>query len=193
MEKRISFFQFQSAKAVAKAIDPKLREMVGLRKKAELLKDEIKAKQEKLQKEINEKTARLKTEFDACEAQINALEVGIVQATGFKATELVKKVLEPTGKTDPKTGKPIKIAKYIPTDIVSYDDVTKEFVVTIPDAEEPQSVEEVAEPQPVEESESTVPPTTEGLPGSDFDEDVDDFTADDEDLPFSSDEPETVF
>jgi len=72
--------------------------------------------------------------------------------------DLVKKVIEPTGKTDPKTGKPIKVTKYLPTDIVSYDEATKEYVITVP-----------------EEGETVVPPTTEDTAGSDFDKDAEAF------------------
>lgn len=147
MEKRISFFQFQSVKAVAKAIDPKLREITALKKKAVALKEEADAKRERLQKEIDEKTARLKEEFDACQTQIDTLEAGIVQTLGFKVTDLVTKVIEPTGKTDPKTGKPIKITKYVPTSIVSYDKDTKEYVISVPD-ETPEAPEETVAEAP---------------------------------------------
>ena len=163
MEKRISFFQFQSVKNVAKAIDPKLRERATLQKKAIALKEEIEAKQAKLQQEIDEKTAKLKAEFDNCETQINLLEAGIVQTLGFHVSDLVKKVIEPTGKTDAKTGKPLTVTKYLPTDIVSYDETAKEYVITTP-----------------EERETVVPPTTEDTVGSDFDKDAESFRQRDE-------------
>lgn len=154
MEKRIGFFQFQSVKAVAKAIDPKLKEMETLKRKDAALKEEAEAKLKKLREEIEVKKHKLDAEFTACKTQIDALEAGIVQTLGFKVTELVKKVIEPTGKTDAKTGKPIKVTKYIPTDIVSYDEVTKEYVILVPD-----------------EQESVVLPT-EDVAGSDYDKDA---------------------
>ena len=157
MEKRISFFQFQSVKAVAKAIDPKLREMETLKKKEAILKEEAEVKFKKLKEEIEKKKHALDEEVNACKTQIDALEAGIVATLGFKVSELVKKVIEPTGKTDAKTGKPIKVTKYIPTDIVSYDESAKEFVVTTP--------EENALEAPTEL------PTTEEE-GSDFDKDA---------------------
>ena len=137
MEKRISFFQFQSIKNVAKAIDPKLREKAALQKKGIALKAELEEKKAKLQKEIDEKTSKLKAEFDACEQQINLLEAGIVQTLGFHVADAVKKVIEPTGKNDPKTGKALTVTKYLPTDNVSYDDEAKEYIITLPD-EEPE-------------------------------------------------------
>ena len=152
MEKRISFFQFQSVKNVAKAIDPKLREKATLQKKALALKEELEAKQQKLQKEINEKTSKMEQEFKDCQTQIDLLEAGIIQTLGFHVADLVKKVIEPTGKTDPKTGKAITVTKYLPTSIVTYDEKAKEYVVTVPDEGEP-----AAEPEcPTHEAEEPV-------------------------------------
>ena len=125
MEKRISYRDFQSVKSVAKAIDPKMRERETLRKKIEVLA----------------------ADYKACNEQISLLEAGIVKTLGFHVEELVKKVVEPTGSTDPKTGKPIKTTKYLPTDIVSYDESKKQYVITLPDPEVP----ETAEMEPVEQ------------------------------------------
>jgi len=144
MEKRISFFQFQSIKNVAKAIDPKLREKVALQKKAIVLKAELDDKKARLQREIDKKTGALKAEFDACQQQIDLLEAGIVQTLGFHVADAVKKVIEPTGKTDPKTGKPITVTKYLPTDAVRYDEQAKEYVITFPDADAPTTEQEAA-------------------------------------------------
>ena len=110
MEKRIKYSQFQQVKNAAKMIDPLKRKMAPLKKKVEALVIELKGYQ----------------------TQIDALEAGIVQVIGFHVDDLVRKVIEPTGKTD-TNGKPIMQTKYIPTGIVSYDEQHKEFVVTIPD------------------------------------------------------------
>lgn len=158
MEKRIPFFHFQSVKSVAKAIDPHLKTMTKLKNSVLAIKEEYDAKQAKLKAEFEEKAAKVKQEYDACQLQIDSLETGILQITGFHVNDLVKKVIEPTGKTDPKTGKPIKVTKYLPTDIVSYDDATKEYVITVP-----------------EEGETIVPPTTEDTAGSDYDKDAETF------------------
>jgi phage host-nuclease inhibitor protein Gam len=133
MEKRISFFQFQSIKNVAKAIDPKHREMAALQKKAIALKAEIDDKKARLQREIDKKTNALKAEVNACQQQIDLLEAGIVQTLGFHVSDVVKKVIEPTGKTDPKTGKALTVTKYLPTGIVTYDEQAKEYVITSPE------------------------------------------------------------
>ena len=132
MEKRISYQQFQSVKSVAKAIDPIQRKL----------------------KPTEAKIKALAEEYKGYQAQIEALEAGILQIIGFHVSDLVKKVMEPTGATD-KNGKPIMGSKYLPTDMVSYDEQAKQYVITLPDDEE-----------------TIVPPTTEDVPGSDFDEDA---------------------
>ena len=159
MEKRIPFFHFQSVKSVAKAIDPHLKTMAKLKNSVLAIKEEYEAKQAKLKAEFEEKAAKVKQEYDNCQLQIDSLETGILQITGFHVADLVKKVIEPTGKTDPKTGKPIKVTKYLPTDIVSYDENTKEYVINVPDEGE-------------NAPETVVPPTTEDTAGSDYDKDA---------------------
>ena len=157
MEKRIKFFHFQSVIAVAKAIDPHLRTLATQKKKVAILKDEYDTKMAKLKAEFEAKAAKIKEEYDSSQSQIDSLETGILQNIGFHVTDLVKKVIEPTGKLD-KAGKPIKETKYLPTDIVTYDKDTKEYVITIPDE--------------TSEEETVVPPTTEDAAGSDYDKDA---------------------
>lgn len=119
MEKRISYSQFQQVKNASKMIDPLQRKMQPLRKKIEALVVELKGYQ----------------------TQVDALEAGIVQVLGFHVAELVKKVIEPTGKTD-ANGKPIMVTKYLPTDIVSYDEQKKQYVINTDDiTREPKAPE----------------------------------------------------
>lgn len=120
MERRIKYSQFQQVKNAAKMIDLPKRKM----------------------KPIGEKIAALVAEYKGYQAQISALEAGIVQVMGFHVDDLVKKVIEPTGKTDLKTGKPIMVTKYVETDIVSYDKQKQEYVVEIPDAPAENAEEE---------------------------------------------------
>lgn len=115
MEKRISYSQFQQVKSTAKVIDPCIR-------KIEALKNKI---------------VPLQAEMESYQAQIDLLEAGIVKIIGFHVGELVKKVIEPTGKTD-ANGKPLMVTKYLPTDIVSYDEQEKQYVINIPEPEIPQ-------------------------------------------------------
>lgn len=122
MEKRISYSQFQSVKCVAKACDP----LISKRAK-------LKAKIDALTKE-----------FDDCNTQISSLEAGIVSVIGLPVEQLVKKVIEPGIDIN---GQPKKTTKYLPTDIVSYDEQHKQYVITI-NSEEPTLA--TAEPEEVE-------------------------------------------
>ena len=108
MEKRISFDQFQSVKRVAQACNPLM-----------VKREKIKVKIEALAKE-----------FKDYDTQIASLETGIKQVIGFRVEELVKKVIEPGVDAN---GQPKKTTKYLPTDIVSYDEQHKQYVIHTPD------------------------------------------------------------
>ena len=186
MEKRISFRDFQSAKNVAKTIDPYLVQKKKCQEQIASLEDTFKAKfTEKAQQLFNrlqeaqaKEKERLENLLEEIDHKIDLYEAGILRDTGFHTTDLVKKVIEPTGKTD-ANGKPLKITKYLPTDIVSYDEESKQYVVTVPD------------------DEPIVPPTTEDGPGSDFDIDKENLAIEEEsdDLPFveGTDAEEDIF
>lgn len=111
MEKRISYSQFQSVKYVAQACDP-------LMVKRDKVKDKIK---------------KLAAEYNDYDTQIKSLEAGIMQVIGCRVEDIVKKVIEPGVDVN---GKPKKTTKYLPTDIVSYDEDHKQYVLNLPDAEE---------------------------------------------------------
>lgn len=128
MEKRISFDQFQSVKRVAQACNPLM-----------VKREKIKAKIEALAKEYKD--------YDT---QIASLEVGIKQVVGFRVEELVKKVIEPGVDAN---GQPKKTTKYLPTDIVSYDEKHKQYVITT--ADDSETVETPAEETAEENTEST--------------------------------------
>ena len=113
MKKEISYSQFQQVKSAAKMIDPNMRKIEALKKKIMPLVAEMKQYQ----------------------ALNDSLEAGIVSVIGFHVSDLVKKVIEPTGATD-KFGKPIKVTKYLPTDIVSYDEQKKVYVIETPTTSE---------------------------------------------------------
>lgn len=130
MKKRISFDQFQSVKRVAQACNPLM-----------VKREKIKAKIEALNKEYND--------YDT---QIASLEAGIKQVVGFRVEELVKKVIEPGVDAN---GQPKKTTKYLPTDIVSYDENKKQFIISIPD-NDPEE-----EPKSFSESEETASPREE--------------------------------
>lgn len=119
MEKRISYDQFMAVKRVAQAVNP----LITKRNKAKEAMDKAQA------------------DYDSFNAQVEGLQSGIKQYVGFDVEQLVKKVIEPavnedgTPKTD-KNGKTLKVTKYVPTDIVSYDKENRQYVITVPDAPE---------------------------------------------------------
>lgn len=119
MEKRISYSQFQSVKCVAKACDP----LITKRNK---LKDRIE---------------KLAAEYKDCDTQINSFQEGIVKVIGLPVEKLVKKVMESGVDVN---GQPKKTTKYLPTDIVAYDEKHKQYIITIPEAEEKVSEEETS-------------------------------------------------
>ncbi len=125
MEKRISYSQFQSVKCVAKACDPQITKRNSLKEKIE----------------------KLAQEYKDCVTQIDSLQAGIVTVIGVPVDALVKKVIEPGLDAN---GKPKKTTKYLPTDIVSYDEKHKQYVITLPDPETPEAI-------PSSESEDAAP------------------------------------
>jgi anthranilate/para-aminobenzoate synthase component I len=142
MEKRISCSQFMIVKNVAKAIDPVVRQKATIQAKINNIEEDYKKKEEeemaKLKQRLEEGKAKkleaLNAELQAKDGQIEALESGVVKIVGFHVTDLVKKVMEPNGKTDDK-GNPVKVTKFLPTDMVSYDEQKKEYVITTADEE----------------------------------------------------------
>lgn len=140
MEKRISYDQFMAVKRVAQAVNP----LITKRNKAKEAMDKAQA------------------DYDSFNAQVEGLQSGIKQYVGFDVEQLVKKVIEPavnedgTPKTD-KNGKTLKVTKYVPTDIVSYDKENRQYVITVPDAEEPkEEVENTESAKPVADSNEAV-------------------------------------
>lgn len=124
MKKEISYSQFQQVKSAAKMIDPNMRKIEALKKKI----------------------MPLVAEMEQYQALNDSLEAGIVSVIGFHVSDLVKKVIEPTGATG-KDGKPIKVTKYLPTDLVSYDEQKKVYVIEtkdVPTIEAPTTSEEAA-------------------------------------------------
>lgn len=133
MEKRISYSQFQSVKCVAKACDPLI------------------SKRAKLKEKIDKLTA----EYDSCDTQIKSLEAGIVTVIGFPVDMLVKKVIEPGVDVN---GLPKKTTKYLPTDIISYDEKHKQYIISVDDT--PTEPTEPTTSQTESATEDTMPVDT---------------------------------
>lgn len=156
MEKRISYSEFQSVKSVFKSCEPMI------------------AKRNKLRTKIE----KLAIEYKNCEEYISTLEAGIVKIIGLPVDKLVKKVVEPGVDVN---GQPKKTTKYLPTDIVSYDEKKKQYVITLPDMETPVESEnkemataETKEEEPKEDAPHEVPQNLMGFPSVESEEDVPD-------------------
>lgn len=142
MEKRISYNDFQSIKRVAQACVP----IIATRNK------------------LGAKLQELVQKYNNAIAQIEALQAGIKKVYGFPVEALVKKVVESGVDTN---GKPKKTTKYLPTDIVTYDEQHKQYVISVPDAvstenkETPVEEEEKKATELTDDADNVVETTTE--------------------------------
>ena len=94
-------------------------------------------------------------EVKEIEEEIKGYEAGVVALTGgYQSEALVTKVVENTGKVD-KDNAPIKVTKYIPTNLVTFNeeencyyvpDFKKEEDVETPRVEEPTQTKSNEEP-----------------------------------------------
>lgn len=165
MEKRISYFEYQSVKNVARAIEPHLR----------------------TQRTIKAQIERLAEQFKREQAAIDALEEGVVKVIGFHTTDLIKKVVETTD----KGAKP----KYVSTEIVRYDDETKQYVITVPDegeepVPEPTKRSREKKEQPTEPIDETIEqPIGDQVPPEVTPEDFPPFEEHEEQAPVSDNTP----
>ena len=94
-------------------------------------------------------------EVKEIEEEIKGYEAGVVALTGgYQSEALVTKVVEDTGKVD-KDNAPIKVTKYIPTNLVTFNeeencyyvpDFKKDEDVETPQVEEPTQTKSNEEP-----------------------------------------------
>ena len=141
MEKRISVNEFRSAVRVAQACNPLIIKRDSFLKKIE----------------------KLKEEYETYDAQVKALESGIVSLLGISVEDMVKKEVVVTG-TD-SNGKVTKATKYLPTDNVTFDAEKKQYIVSIPEEGQPSSEEDVPTVEEAEIPAETVEEVTE-MPAS---------------------------
>lgn len=141
MEKRISVNEFRSAVRVAQACNPLIIKRDSFLKKIE----------------------KLKEEYDTYDAQVKALESGIVSLLGISVENIVKKEVVVTG-TD-SNGKVTKATKYLPTDNVTFDAEKKQYIVSIPEERQSPSEEDVPTVEEVEVPAETIEEATE-MPAS---------------------------
>lgn len=106
MKKEISVQQYRSLVRIAQACDPSVAKKNALAAKIAALQEQI----------------------DCEQANIDAMDAGARAMTGLPIEALIKKVIIPG--TD-ANGKPTKTTKYVPTDILTYDEAKKKYVITV--------------------------------------------------------------
>lgn len=128
MQTTIKVAQYRTLVRVAQACDPEIT-----------AKNRCLAKIEALQNEV-----------DQHQKQIDAFDAGVRNLTGFPVEALIRKVI--ISGTD-ANGKPTKTTKYVPTDIVTYDEKNKEYIITTPGEEQPaEPVDKTIAPAETEET-----------------------------------------
>ena len=109
---------------------------------------------------LNKKIEELTAEKNDLQEEIDGWEAPVIRKTGYRSTDLIEKVIVPqvnedgTPKTD-KEGRQLKATKFV----LRYPETI------LPPVKVEGIIEAAADQVRI------VPPTTEGLPGSDFDAD----------------------
>ena len=99
-------------------------------------------------------------EVKEIEEEIKGYEAGVVALTGgYQSEALVTKVVEDTGKVD-KDNAPIKVTKYIPTNLVTFNE--EENCYYVPDFKKEEDVETLQVEEPTQ-TKSNEEPTEDPL------------------------------
>lgn len=124
MEKRISVREWATVKRIAQSVQPMVSKKNNIKAKIQALEDE----------------------YACIDVQLQGFEYGIKSLCGGLTTEqLCHKVVTPIeGKYD-ATGKLLKKTSYEPNDNVRFDTDANQYVITIPDEEPAETVEELVE------------------------------------------------
>lgn len=139
--KTLTVRQFATVKRVAQNVNP------------------LVVKKSKIAAKIDE----LNAEFNALTEEIEGHEMGIKALTGgYISEDLVTKKVEETGKLD-KDGRPIKITKYEPKDILVFNEETNVYEIHIEEPEVDEAAEELDDTVALEEVE-----TADGLSSNGF-------------------------
>ena len=97
-------------------IELSTRKWADIKKTAQIVQPNV-SKAEKLKAKINE----LNEELEMTESAIMQWDGAIINMTGFRSSDLIKRVVEPTGKTD-GDGRTLTVTKWVPSDIVKFDE-----------------------------------------------------------------------
>lgn len=104
-------------------IELSTRKWATIKKTAQIVQPNV-AKKQRLEAQI----ANLQNQLAEANAAIAEWDGAIVRMTGYSSEQLIKRVVEPSGKVD-ANGKPLTITKWVPTEIVSFNEETNTYVI----------------------------------------------------------------
>ena len=104
-------------------IELSTRKWATIKKTAQIVQPNV-AKKQRLEAQI----ADLQNQLAEANASIAEWDGAIVRMTGYSSEQLIKRVVEPSGKTD-ANGKPLTITKWVPTELVSFNEETNTYVI----------------------------------------------------------------
>ena len=104
-------------------IELSTRKWATIKKTAQIVQPNV-AKKQRLESQI----ANLQNQLAEANAAIAEWDGAIVRMTGYSSEQLIKRVVEPSGKID-ANGKPLTITKWVPTEIVSFNEETNTYVI----------------------------------------------------------------
>lgn len=124
-------------------IELSTRKWATIKKTAQIVQPNV-AKKQRLEAQI----ADLQNQLAEANAAIAEWDGAIVRMTGYSSEKLIKRVVEPSGKVD-ANGKPLTTTKWIPTDIVSFNEENNTYVI----ADMPVEPDTPADVEPSENAE----------------------------------------
>lgn len=104
-------------------IELSTRKWATIKKTAQIVQPNV-AKKQRLEAQI----ADLQNQLAETNASIAEWDGAIVRMTGYSSEQLIKRVVEPSGKTD-ANGKPLTVTKWVPTELVSFNEETNTYVI----------------------------------------------------------------
>ena len=121
-------------------IELSTRKWAAIKKTAQIVQPNV-SKAEKLKAKINE----LNEELEMTESAIMQWDGAIINMTGFRSSDLIKRVVEPTGKTD-GDGRTLTVTKWVPSDIVKFDEERNVYCIdAAADVKPSEQAEQTAE------------------------------------------------
>lgn len=121
-------------------IELSTRKWAAIKKTAQIVQPNV-SKAEKLKAKINE----LNEELEMTESAIMQWDGAIINMTGFRSSDLIKRVVEPTGKTD-GDGRTLTVTKWVPSDIVKFDEERNVYCIdAAADVKPSEQTEQTAE------------------------------------------------